>query len=419
MFFQSEQLLALVGIALVGFLLIVGLVSWWLVRRFWPKSGRKALFLIPAPFLLLALLFYAEYLHGRPVTGPPHEVALSKIPKKIRSLPNYASFGYAGIAYFDHKLYATTNLGLFEFVKGKLQRVFCPQKQYCVVSGPWIDPADHLLWIMDEQTNEFLNFDGQRWTRVPMPQPEKGYYSRGDVMEGARIVGTPLGFWLASGGSMWRWNPAGKSWTFLAGVKPDYSRVDYIHELAGVLALGNDAFGILRHEPLSFLSHEDEDNFQSDRIGKFDGSWHEIPNAEGLRFEAVSSVVEDETGLICTKNGRVVKVTRQKVEEIPAPGVCEVVATGSGGRMLGSFKSKGLFSYSNGSWAKVLEALYASGAGEYRAGIAEDGNELAYDIDASPVIDKSGSEGDKVTFTRNAPTKLWIVVNGRANEITY
>jgi hypothetical protein len=118
---------------------------------------------------------------------------------------------------------------------------------------------------VDDHTGELLSFDGNAWTRMAKPLPAKGYYSRGDVLEGMQPIGSANGFWLASAGSAWKWDSASNQWQLIAGnlAQPeDYKRVN---EIIGVLPIDKTVLLIIRHEPLPFLVRAGED-FPSDEV---------------------------------------------------------------------------------------------------------------------------------------------------------
>jgi hypothetical protein len=180
---HGEQL-ALVFWA-VAIVVVVGLIAVciWTVKRVASSGPRAGL---GGGLVLLAVAGTAAtfWLMGRPNQGPPAVVQGSEIPQLLKPLSPTATFGYSGVSFFQGKLFATTNIGLLEIDGSDVTRVFLVQRKYSVVSGPWVDSANRLLWILDE----LLSFDGQDWRRMKMPTPEKGYYSRGDVLEGIRAV---------------------------------------------------------------------------------------------------------------------------------------------------------------------------------------------------------------------------------------
>ena len=47
-------------------------------------------------------------------------------------------------------------------------------------------PGESVIVVMDEPTQELVNFDRVTWRGVQMPSTKKGYDSRGDVLEGVQ-----------------------------------------------------------------------------------------------------------------------------------------------------------------------------------------------------------------------------------------
>ena len=105
-FFHGEQLLVWF-FALLG-LLTLGLVWFtvWLVRRVKRKIGNRAYWLAPIPFVLVLLAVSAMNRTQSPNNGPPSILPARKISALIKAQPDYAQFGYSGLASYKGKLYA-------------------------------------------------------------------------------------------------------------------------------------------------------------------------------------------------------------------------------------------------------------------------------------------------------------------------
>lgn len=384
------------------------------------KNWKRAFWL--APMLSLAALsvgcttFHALIVSDSSPTFLPE----SKLAGLIKGLPDYARFGYWGLAYYKGKLYASTNVGLVEISRGRPTGVYRFQKSDSVVSGPWLDTSDQLLWVLDAHANQLLNFDGGAWHRINLPQPQKGYLTRGDVLEGPRPIGNATGFWLEDGGSIWRWDPAKGAWIVErqpapTSPPPSPSASPNVSDTIGVVPIGDQLFFIERHQPLSFLIKNEED-FASDTIIRGDASFDEVPNQTGSKFFAEEWVVAGDSGYVCTKNGSILKVTPEAMTKLDTPGRCETVASTTSGTLLGSFQSTGIYEYS-GSWKLLARHPYPSGAGDYWTYLSESGPEIAVAVVGKDVVDKQQSSGTDMKFTQNAPTDLWIYQGSEFHRI--
>jgi hypothetical protein len=403
-------------VALVVLLVVIILAAWlcvWLVKRFRTQLGRRAYFLPLGVIIVLAGLCYLPFWLDRPNSGPPHVIPGTEVQQLINHLPADAEFGYAGLGYFKGKLYVATNIGLAEVENGTVVRLFQFQKEHSVVSGPWIDRANQILWVLDDETFELLSFDGNRWKRFPMPLPQKGYYSRGDVLDGVRPVSGQGSLAFTAGDGAWRWDAQKRSWAALSS-PPEEGAVGRYAALAGILPLGKDVF-LVRHERQPYMFTEQQ-NFQSDTAAIWNGSWIEIPNHTDLHFFADEWTVAGGVGYICTKKGELLRISVDEISRVNAPGQCESLTTTDAGSLLVSFWKLGIYELTT-KWEQRAAPLYPSGAGEYWTHLASYGEEMAYAIEGKPVVDKEKSEGIHMTFTRNAPTHLWLIRDGQNAQL--
>jgi hypothetical protein len=408
--FHGEQILLYLLIALLISVAVLSAVSYFLTKLLRKRFGGRAYLAIPAPFLLAFLALYLIYRSEMPSSGPPEVVSQSEATRLVEELPAYTSFSYSGAGFYGKVLYVSTNVGLFEIGEGvpKLHRF---QKKYSVVSGPWIDVANRLLWVDDNQTNEFLNYDGKEWKRIAHPTPQKGYYSRGDILSGAKLVGNAEGFWLASGGSAWQWDSARSTWKSVNTGAPQ--RID--RALVGIVPIRDKPFVIVRHELLDFLVKEKE--FRSDTIHDVSQNMKEVP-VRGSAFFADSAAATLQGALICTRDGRILQVTVDAVFEVPTPGACEALASVHQVGAIASFKKEGIFRWDQaGGWHKLASHPYPSGEGDYWSYLATDGERIAYVMNGKPSQANVSSGSSNMTFTKDAPTKLWIIRGDQATEI--
>ena len=406
----------LLGLLLLAITVLV-FISWALMRYFKPKIGRRAYYLAAIPFTLIAVALFVEFERERPNQGPPKIVAAKRLPGLVKGLPQYAHFSLTGLSFFDDNLYVGTNLGIVEISGGATTRLYQFQSDDSVVSGPWLDKADRLLWAMDEHTSELLRYDGIKWTRMQKPVPAKGYYTRGDVLEGVRPIGNAEGFWLASGGTAWKWGSSTQEWMQIAGNLPrpdDYSRVN---DLLGVLPIGQTALLIVRHQPFAFTLSAGED-FLSDELVSSVEPTNSIAR-DGKAFLADSWAAAEDAGYICTKKGNLIRVTKEHVAPLEAPGSCETVSSDDNSNLLVSIRGEGIFRYADGKWMLLARSPYPGAAGEYWTHVSASSGQLAVAIDGKPVADSQHSSGSDMHFTRNAPTSLWVFRDGNFAAVSF
>ena len=342
-------------------------------------------------------------------------VAAANVQGLIDGLPQNVEFGYSGLGYFKGKLYVATNIGLAEIENGEVRRLFRFQKGYSVVSGPWVDSINQILWALDDETFELLSFDGNKWKRFPMPTPQNGYYSRGNVLAGIRAVSGQGGLAFTAGDGAWQWDAKNGSWSALS-FPPGGGAVGHYAALAGVLPMETKVF-LIRHEFQPFMfTKQHNDNFWSDTAVIWNGSWIEIPNHTGTNFFADEWTVANGVGYICTQKRELLKVTLDEISLVNGLGPCETLAATETGNLMVSFQKMGIYELTT-QWERRAVPPYPSGAGEYWAHLAAHGNETAYAIEGRPVIDNEHSEGTHMAFTRSAPTRLWLIRNGTDAQV--
>jgi hypothetical protein len=417
-YLSGEQMIPML-IAFLGLsFLVLALLSWALIHLLRPRIGNKAYLLATLPFVLAVTVVFAEYEREKPNSGPPKVLPPEKVAHLMDSLPKDAPFALSGLSYFDGDLFASSNVGMFQIHDGKLSKLYQFQSSDSVVSGPWLDNANHLLWAIDDHTGELLRFDGNRWQRIKKPEPSKGYYSRGDILEGVRPVGNDTGFWLATAGSAWKWNPESARWQIISHDLAPPKDFHTVNEIVGVLPVGPKAFLIIRHQPLSFLVHPDEDFAPDEIVEAADSS--KVLRGDGEPFLADTWAAARDAAYICTKKHTLIRVTTQEVSSVKTPGSCETVSSDHEMNLLISIKTKGIFKYSrDNSWTLIAPSPYQSGDGEYWSHIAESKGQLAFAIEAQPVADHEHSAGRDMKFVQNAPNALWVSKDGHFIPVTF
>ena len=418
LYFHGEQLIpiflsVLLSVAILAFL------SWALVRYFKPKIGRSAYFMAAIPFILVFVALFVEFERAKPNQGPPKIVAADRIARLIKGLPQFAHFSLSGLSFFQGQLYVGTNLGIVEVSGGTTTRLYQFQSEDSVVSGPWLDKADHLLWAIDDHTHGLLRFDGIEWTRMRTPLPAKGYFTRGDVLEGVRPIGNSAGFWLAAGGTAWKWDSGALKWLEIVESTPQSNDKDYrgVNDVIGVLPIGQTPLLIVRHQTLAFMVKAGEDFFSDELVNPTDPTLTPVPR-DGKAFLADTWTATEDASYICTKDGNLVRVTGHVVR-LEAPGSCEAVSTDEDSNLLVSITSKGIFRYTEGKWMLLAESPYPSGAGKYWTYISASSGQLAVAVDGQPVIDRQHLSGSDIRFFQNAPTSLWVLRDGKFAAVSF
>jgi hypothetical protein len=416
-YLDGEQIIPIfLGVPLL-FIAVLALLSWALVWYLRPKIGRRAYYFAAIPSILVAVALFAEFQREKPNQGPPKVLAADRLPGLIRGLPQFAHFSLTGVSFFCSDLYVGTNLGIVEISNGATTRLYQFQSEDSVVTGPWLDKADRLLWATDDDTNELLRFDGFKWTRMQEPVPAKGHYTRGDVLEGVRPIGNAEGFWIAAGGTAWKWDSGTLKWLQIVGNLPppsDYSE----NEIVGVLPVGQTALLVVRQQPLAFTLNAGEDFLSDELVSPAEPTAPPIAR-DGKAFPADTWAATEDAGYICTKDGNLIRVTTEHVAPLEAPGSCETVSSDGSSNLLASIRSKGIFRYAEGKWMLLAGSPYASGAGKYWTYVSASSGQLAVAIDGQPVIDSQRSRGSDVRFIQNAPTSLWVLRNGTFVPVSF
>lgn len=326
---------------------------------------------------LLALLFTVEgVFYFQSNDSNPTIVDPKEIPALLRALPDYAVFSFGEVCFLGDKLYAATNMGLLEVKDGSAQHLYRWSKRDSVVSGAWCEARRNYLWVQPRDLRLF-RYDGSQWSDVAFPPPAS-YYSRGDVLKGFQILTNENGVWLLGGDQVSRRDETSQSW--IAEKSPPSS---YEDKLVRVMASPKGLLFVMRHEGLDFLVHGDD--FKSDTVHHSDKSFTAIPNQTGKPFFADGAVYASGSGFICSRSGDVLRVTDTAIVRIEIPGQCEVMASDSQGKLVVSFRGKGIFEYS-GSWKQLLPCPYPPDEEKHFIWLAVDNGRVALATSAMPEI---------------------------------
>ena len=161
--------------------------------------------------LLLLLTCGLQFLAGG--AARPSELYAEDARKLVEKLPDHSGFGYSGLRFYQQKLYATSGIGLLEFEGASLKHLYRWNKSDGDVEGGWLNLADNELWVWLPGNDRLARFDGTTWRFVPMPRPSRGFFSRGDILDGFDGIRSSSAFWLSGAGCAWRWDSVHQKWT--------------------------------------------------------------------------------------------------------------------------------------------------------------------------------------------------------------
>lgn len=329
----------------------------------------------------------------------PRVVPPQGIHKVIDAVPHYTTFAYSGLCFFNGKLYVSTNIGMLEVEGGRPAALYKWHDRDDVITGPWPDPADGLLWARHEGLDKLLRYDGKTWAVTEHPRP-KGGFMRGDILAGFRGTGTPEGFWLEGGRHAWRWDSRAGVW--------EEARRPQEGGLAGVVPLPGKMLVIMRHEVLPYLVKRGED-FNSDTVHYYDGGWKEVPNNTGKGFLAERVISVKEAAYVLTREGELLRLTPAGLTRQESPGECEAIAATTAGTLLASFVNLGVYEYATG-WQKRFPPPYPDTEPERWAYLAESNGQVAFAVTAKP---KGGGRD-----TGPGQNALWVSSGGELKAVT-
>jgi hypothetical protein len=317
----------------------------------------------------------------------------SSIKAQIASIPSYARFGYSGVGSLGGKFYATTNLGVLEISEGQVSALYQWNTNDRVVSGPWENKADRSLVFQEALSLRFITLKDGKWHWLPLPKPPAGDFTRRGVLQGFRGYSNQKAFWMVGGGHAWRWDSSVSQWAVEAMPASEEGVVALMPLNEGLLSVSRNDSDILGKAG----SIPGEDKFESDRIHRFaDGSWSEVKN-EGAKFITKQVVSNASEGFIRTGMGTILAVSGVKTSMMEAPGTCETLVMTSAGKLMGSFRGKGIYEFEKG-WVLRFACPYGADEGEHWAYLAEANGKVVFATTSIPTLKK--------TYT--GTTSLWL-----------
>jgi hypothetical protein len=334
--------------------------------------------LLPLALLVFALGCTAK---DRPVApAEPKSSDPTELPRAIRALPRQGHFSISGLAFLEGTLFAATNVGLLEFGAGNLKGFHRWYDDFNTISGPWKDAANRAIWIFRDDDGRFVRLDAERiWTRFDLPAPPRGYYSRGDVLEGFSIAPTESEPRLLGSGSIWQLEKPG-TW------KPQPTpQTPELSSIRGYVRLPDSELLLVRAGMCLRASCK----LEAHRLAN--GTWQQrIPLPIGS--VAQTAQVGKVTYARSTK-GELVEITANVASLTAIPGFCEAITVTSSGRLLASFRDRGVFEFDGVTWAKRFDSPYTHFEGEHWVYLAEEAGSIALATASVPNL-KPGSTSE-------------------------
>ena len=336
----------------------------------------------------------------------PSIVSPEDAERLVNKLPDYTRSGYSGLAFYGKNLYATSGIGLLEFEGNSLKNLYRWNKSDSDVEGPWVNLVDGQLWVWRAGDDRLGSFDGKAWHEFAMPQPKKGYFSRGDILDGFFGVSSTNAFWLTGGGCAWSWDLSKKMWTEQLDL-PAFKNTTRSGTLERLFLLGDKPFVVVRYEPgWAVFGRARHKNLVGDTVHYFDKHWLQVSNNAVQRFFVEQTVSVGGKGFIRTIDGELLQVDPSNITKLETPGFCEALAVTSAGTILASFHNLGVYELTK-DWKLRFKAPYPSTDGEHWVYLAENDGQIALSVRPVPqLVAEKNSSNYKTVYDSFAA--LWI-----------
>lgn len=367
------------------------------------RKERRIVLKALAVSLLVSILYGCNLINNIQVTSPNLKVIpAQEVPQIIKAIPSYTRFAYSGLSFFDGKLYASSNIGLLEYENGTLSRLYKWYDNDDVISGPWFDRANQLLWVFHNRTDKLIRFDGKNWSLMDLPRPKEGY-SRGDMLRGFQGISTDTAFWLQGGNYAWRWDTNKVAW--VDEPIPDTG------VFVSIAPVKDNVLVVMRHQYVPYLvesPYNRPDKPESDIVYFMQNKqWQELPNKSEVKFFTEKIVIAKEAAFILTDKGLLLRLSTLEITPIETLGEVEAMTVTSSGNLLVSFRNNGIYEYSD-KWYKKFKSPYQPDEADHWTYVSEYKGQVALAITSKPQMAKDNQ------WKFPVQTKLWI---GDRNEL--
>lgn len=367
--------------------------------------------------LSLLLLAVSGFERSIEAASTPLAMSPEDAERVVNKLPNYTSFGYSGLAFYGKSLYAASGIGLLEFDNNSLKHLYQWNKSDSDVEGPWVNLVDGQLWVWRAGDDRLAGFDGKAWHAFSMPQPKKGYFSRGDILDGFFGVSSTNAFWLTGAGCVWSWDSNHRKWKEQLDL-PAFKNATRSGTLQRLFLLGDKPFVVVRYEPSwAILRRDRNKKLVGDTFHCFDKLWLQITYSTIKPFFVEQTVSVGGKGFLRTIDGEILQVDPLNISKLESPGFCEALAVTSAGTLLASFHNLGIYEFAK-DWKLRFKAPYPSTGGEHWVHLAESDGQIALSVSPVPqLVAEKNSSNYKTIY--NSSAALWIFDGQKLEKISF
>jgi hypothetical protein len=294
------------------------------------------------------------------VTAFPVVVERGAIGSAVEKLGDNA-FSYSGIAFFNSKLIAGTNIGVLEIDLDGNSRLFKWTDFDDVVEEPWLDTANSTLWFLHSNRQTLVRYSREGWSEISLPGDVE--LTRADMLNGIKGVGAKTGFWLRSTNAVWRWNDETR-WTRVRMPEFDCSfnildptdRPRNSGCFAAFLPFSDKTFVVTHWRPISANESGDTPT-QPDRVSilEAEGDLVEVNIPTPSKFIVDESMLKtsNDNAFAPSRTGGLIQISPNLIDYVNTPGKAEALTISSEGHAIAYFPGHGIFEW-NGKWEKLF-----------------------------------------------------------------
>ena len=363
----------------------------------------------------IVLLFLGYCLFQVNAAITPSVLKPDDVEKFIKRHTEYNGLYFSELAFFRGKLYAASNIGLLEIDNGSLAEAY--KWKNSTEGGPWIDLANGQLWVWLADSG-FATFNSKVWHAAPRPTPKKGYFTRGEILEGFHEVSTPDSFWLTGAGCAWCWDNTHQKWEEKLD-PPAFKDGERLGKLWRLFFIDNKPFLVARYEYDWMISgrerlkthpHGDRINLIGDKVAYFDNRWIEVSNTVTKPLFIEQVVSSGKKGFMRSDEGEIYQVDSSGISKLAVLGYCDALAVTSSDALLASFRDLGVYELAQDWKLRFINPSSQTNVADHVC-LAEDNGKIAMifnnfvTLRTASLLIFNGTELNRFEFPKAAQTK--------------